>query len=651
MFCKACNLSQVRFLILVLLLIIYQNQEVAAQSKKTTQQGFTKLNRAYQTGELLEKEYLSNAISLTSKCWESGIHFTTDELTDLLSLYKKLAWSKKEFGDARLDYYNAFINNASVADQTGAAMYYADKRSQVSKQNGDGFSLTTDYLKIQIFAEQELYHKVISIYEADQAYIDSLPGLLRNEQIGFVEGMNAVSMLSEVIDAYVETGDTASLYRTAKLAEGVGMALKSLYPISRQSMLGNDFYMLFIKYQIAKFEGRQNDIGLLLDSMQRLKNIYTDQAAVYIDCMTYEARIEYYISQKNYDSAHLYISRFESLPILAGNQKALILEYRARLQAMLGDFYGSSNFMASALLSERQEKLALMNEMNKLMYAYTEAENAKIDLQHSERAKKQSALWLVIISAFAILLLSTIYMIMSYRNKKAKALIRALNEAANVQVIAMEEAKHEIIREEQQRLGQDLHDSLSSSIAAIKYQLEELVMDADDPGLKNRLSKLQAETTSAYEAVRTKSHDWYTISDKKSEFIFEKQIKQLVDSALPESRYTSTIHIDEHVIDHTDTDTRIALIRIIQEAATNIIKHAKAKNVEILVYLEADNIVLTIKDDGVGFNVGKNIAKKSTMGLESIRKRVSDMKGATKIVSGSQGTEIVVTLPVNYFHL
>lgn len=129
MFCKACNLSQVRFLILVLLLIIYQNQEVAAQSKKTTQQGFTKLNRAYQTGELLEKEYLSNAISLTSKCWESGIHFTTDELTDLLSLYKKLAWSKKEFGDARLDYYNAFINNASVADQTGAAMYYADKRS------------------------------------------------------------------------------------------------------------------------------------------------------------------------------------------------------------------------------------------------------------------------------------------------------------------------------------------------------------------------------------------------------------------------------------------------------------------------------------------------------------------------------------------
>lgn len=49
--------------------------------------------------------------------------------------------------------------------------------------------------------------------------------------------------------------------------------------------------------------------------------------------------------------------------------------------------------------------------------------------------------------------------------RKAKRLIETLNQVANMQVFAMEEIKQQAILEEQKRLGQDLHDGLSSSIA------------------------------------------------------------------------------------------------------------------------------------------------------------------------------------------
>lgn len=93
-------------------------------------------------------------------------------------------------------------------------------------------------------------------------------------------------------------------------------------------------------------------------------------------------------------------------------------------------------------------------------------------------------------------------------------------------------------------------------------------------------------------------------------------------------------------------DTRITLLRIIQEAITNIIKHAKAKNVSILIYEEENTLFLTISDDGIGLSKKKSDSKKSTMGLQSIRRRVKSLHGETKIISGRTGTELIVSIPL-----
>lgn len=252
------------------------------------------------------------------------------------------------------------------------------------------------------------------------------------------------------------------------------------------------------------------------------------------------------------------------------------------------------------------------------------------------------ALWLVIISISAAMIVLAVYLIMLRRDRRAKARIEALNDVANMQIMTMEEAKHQAVKEEQQRLGQDLHDGLSSSIAAIKHQLETIIMDTPDMELKKKLNMLEQEMENAYKAARNKSHEWFSAADEQQKQSFEKQIISLTDNSLPNSRYNKKIHIDNSALSGVDMDTRIALLRIIQEAITNIIKHAKAKNVGILMYEEEDNLLLTIHDDGIGLDEKKADMGRSSMGLMSIRRRVHYLNGEIKINSDTRGTEIKV---------
>ncbi|MGV3763238.1 ATP-binding protein [Parapedobacter sp.] len=270
-----------------------------------------------------------------------------------------------------------------------------------------------------------------------------------------------------------------------------------------------------------------------------------------------------------------------------------------------------------------------------------QADNKLLSAENSRRT-----LWLVVISFAALIIILAIYLTMLRRNRKAKEQVEALNHAANMQIIAMEEAKHLAVKEEQQRLGQDLHDGLSSSLAGINHQLEVLSMDTGDASMKHRLDQLKSEITRAYETARSKSHEWFGAAREQGEQSFEQRIKLLTDSALPDSRYRKEIHIDDTSLSHVNADTRIALLRIIQEAITNIIKHAKATMVEILVYEEMERLFMIVKDDGKGLARHMRLNQPSAMGLQSIQRRAQLLNGELDIRSDEGGTEIIVTIPV-----
>jgi PAS domain S-box-containing protein len=97
--------------------------------------------------------------------------------------------------------------------------------------------------------------------------------------------------------------------------------------------------------------------------------------------------------------------------------------------------------------------------------------------------------------------------------------------------------------------------------------------------------------------------------------------------------------------------TAIVIYRVIQEALTNITKHAKAKNVKVWISGDRSNINLEITDDGVGLKQGKATSRKGNetlkIGIEGMRERVELLGGEFIITSApKQGTQIKAILPI-----
>ena len=97
----------------------------------------------------------------------------------------------------------------------------------------------------------------------------------------------------------------------------------------------------------------------------------------------------------------------------------------------------------------------------------------------------------------------------------------------------------------------------------------------------------------------------------------------------------------------------LTILRIIQEACNNIIKHAEAKNVYVNLYRNEDELVVTIEDDGNGFDI-ENLQSMSKddysgFGLSMMHERVFLLSGKMEIKSElNKGTKIKVKVPLNY---
>jgi signal transduction histidine kinase len=87
----------------------------------------------------------------------------------------------------------------------------------------------------------------------------------------------------------------------------------------------------------------------------------------------------------------------------------------------------------------------------------------------------------------------------------------------------------------------------------------------------------------------------------------------------------------------------VAFYRIVQEALTNVVKHSRATSVWISIKSEDSLVVVTIKDNGCGFNMDEIMkSEERGLGLFGMKERMSTIGGELKIhTTPGQGTEIV----------
>lgn len=91
-------------------------------------------------------------------------------------------------------------------------------------------------------------------------------------------------------------------------------------------------------------------------------------------------------------------------------------------------------------------------------------------------------------------------------------------------------------------------------------------------------------------------------------------------------------------------DASIAVFRVVQESLVNIMKHAQAKKVQVIVDADERNLSVTIRDDGIGIDEAR-IDVPQAHGIRGMRHRIESLAGRLRIKPLAQGTEIVFTLP------
>ncbi len=208
---------------------------------------------------------------------------------------------------------------------------------------------------------------------------------------------------------------------------------------------------------------------------------------------------------------------------------------------------------------------------------------------------------------------------------------------------ALEDKILHISEEEQSRIGQDIHDDLCQQLAAIGCLAK--------VAQKNLTKAGSAEAQSLAEIVQliTKAN---TRARETSRGLMPVVIDSAGLMAALEELAASTTRAFEVTCDFrydnpvqvNDNKLSVQLFRIAQEAVSNAVKHGQAARVEIHLARQNGNIVLTIRDNGIG--IPESPAKGTGMGLLTMHHRAQMMGGTLKIEPRSSGgTQVTCSVP------
>jgi PAS domain S-box-containing protein len=217
--------------------------------------------------------------------------------------------------------------------------------------------------------------------------------------------------------------------------------------------------------------------------------------------------------------------------------------------------------------------------------------------------------------------------------RRSKRELQALGAAAQ---IAREQEKHRIARE--------LHDELGQALTMLQMDLawckSKTPAAADEFAAK--LGRMETLLKSTVAATRRIAADLRPLM--LDDLGLVPALEWLVQTFSQRTGTRCELTLEGAKLELQSAHSS-AVFRIVQEALTNVAKHARASSVEVALRRENGEIVVRIRDDGVGFSP-QAPHRANAFGLVSIRERASMLDGAATVTSAAgQGTTVEVRLP------
>lgn len=222
-----------------------------------------------------------------------------------------------------------------------------------------------------------------------------------------------------------------------------------------------------------------------------------------------------------------------------------------------------------------------------------------------------------------------------------------LERTAELQVLSQRLLK--VQDEEKRKLARDLHDSTGQTLAALKISVSLLLEHcAQDSSTLVLASQVEVLADQAIDEIRTTSYllhpplldevgfrcaaEWYIEG-----FAKRSGIEVTLDLAAERERLPSR--------------TEIALFRVLQEALTNVHRHAGASQVSVCFRRKSETAILEIRDSGSGI-AAEHLARlrqgnaETGVGMAGMRERLNELNGTLEVESDGLGTSIRATVPL-----
>ena len=199
--------------------------------------------------------------------------------------------------------------------------------------------------------------------------------------------------------------------------------------------------------------------------------------------------------------------------------------------------------------------------------------------------------------------------------------------------------------EERSRIARDLHDRLGQWLTYISFELESII--SNDDGKFPELAQLYTDVQRALEELRD------TLRQLRSGVSEDQSLAVVAREVIERFSERTDLTVDLQITNptqHLSVPIENEMLRIMQEALTNIDKHAKARHVQIRWVVAAGRGTLTVTDDGRGFDARQGV-RDSAYGLVGMRERADVIGGRLTIESNpGEGTTITVVAGASSGH-
>jgi signal transduction histidine kinase/ligand-binding sensor domain-containing protein len=205
--------------------------------------------------------------------------------------------------------------------------------------------------------------------------------------------------------------------------------------------------------------------------------------------------------------------------------------------------------------------------------------------------------------------------------------------------------RFEAVLAERNRIAREIHDTLAQDLVGISVQLNLVSQLLDSRRFSDAIQQLTLTRTLVTEGLEEARRSIWDLRTNRPDGTLPSQL-----TALTQRYSTGDLTIDATIrgtyrrLPHTIENE---VLRVVQEAITNIRRHAAATHAVVCCQYESDKLTVTIEDNGRGFTVIRNGSTKGTFGLKGMRERTVSVSGELNVISTpGAGTRVEVEIPI-----